>query len=150
MEKALERIKHDLWPGNVFQALATVDHLEGEVENIETPTDALRKLLKGIYELHTYIDNNRGYIPNFDERYRNGDSISTAFVESTVNQVISKRFVKKQSMQWTQRGAHLLLQTRTRVLNDDLEGTFREWHPHFRPQKEKVTDFTSISATDHV
>jgi hypothetical protein len=144
-EKALERIKHYLWHGNVFQALETVDHLEGEVENIDPPTDALRKLLKGIYELHTYIDNNRGYIPNFGERYRNGDSISTAFVESTVNQVISKRFVKKQSMQWTQRGAHLLLQTRTRVLNDDLEGTFRNWYPHFRPQKEKVIDCAPAS-----
>jgi hypothetical protein len=102
-------------------------------------------LLKGVYELHTYIENNRAYIPNFGERYRNGDTISTAFVESTVNQVISKRFVKKQSMQWTQRGAHLLLQTRTRVLNDDLESTFREWYPHFRPQETKMSDFSPIS-----
>ena len=143
--KTLERVKQYLWHGNVFQALESVDQLEGEVEDIEAPTDAIRKLQKGVYELHTYIDNNRGYIPNFGERYRNGDSISTAFVESTVNQVISKRFVKKQSMQWTQRGAHLVLQTRTRVLNDDLEGTFREWYPHFRPQKEKVTDFAPAS-----
>ena len=27
-------------------------------------------------------------------------------------------------MQWTLRGAHLLLQTRTRVLNEDLDGTY--------------------------
>jgi hypothetical protein len=108
-EKVLERIKHYLWHGNVFQALESIDHLEGEVEIIEESTEALRKRLQGVYELHTYIDNNRGYIPNFGERYRNGESISTAFVESTVNQVISKRLVKKQSMQWTQRGAHLLL-----------------------------------------
>ena len=33
-------------------------------------------------------------------------TISTAFVESTINQVVSKRFVKKQQMQWTPRGAH--------------------------------------------
>jgi hypothetical protein len=38
-------------------------------------------------------------------------------VESAVNQVVSKRMAKKQQMQWTQRGAHLLLQVRTRVLN---------------------------------
>jgi hypothetical protein len=36
--------------------------------------------------------------------------------ESTVNQVISKRFVKKPQMKWTKRGAHLLLQVRTHVL----------------------------------
>ena len=29
-----------------------------------------------------------------------------AFVESTVNEVISKRLVKKQQMRWTKRGAH--------------------------------------------
>ena len=53
------------------------------------------------------------------------------FVESTINQVVSKRFVKKQQMQWTPRGAHLLLQTRTTVLNDDLENVFRDWYPQF-------------------
>jgi len=56
---------------------------------------------------------------------------STAFVESTINQVVSKRFVKKQQMQWTPRGAHLLLQTRTKVLNGDLEDVFRSWYPQF-------------------
>ena len=45
--------------------------------------------------------------------------ISTGFVESTVNQVISKRMVKKQPMQWSPRGAHLLLQLRTRVLSEE-------------------------------
>jgi hypothetical protein len=39
-------------------------------------------------------------IPNYGERYRNGERISTGFVESAVNQVISKRFVKKHR-QWT-------------------------------------------------
>jgi len=55
--------------------------------------------------------------------------ISTAFVESAVNQIISKRFVKKQQMRWTKRGAHLLLQIRTRVLDDGLHELFRRWYP---------------------
>lgn len=63
----------------------------------------------------------RPFIPNFGERDRQEDTISTAFVESTMNQVVSTRFVKRQQMQWTPRGAHLLLQARTRVRNDDLE-----------------------------
>ena len=45
---------------------------------------------------------------------------------------MSKRFMKKQQMQWTLRGVHLLLQTRTKVLNGDLEETFRRWYPAFR------------------
>ena len=39
-------------------------------------------------------------------------------MESTINQVVSRRFVKKQQMAWTLKGAHLLLQTK--VLNNEL------------------------------
>ena len=49
-----------------------------------------------------------------------------------MNQVVSKRMVKKHQMQWTPRGAHLLLQVRTRALNDEWEETFRTWYPGFR------------------
>jgi hypothetical protein len=82
--------------------------------------------------------NNRAHIPNYGERYRHGETISTGFVESTVNQVVSKRFAKKQQMQWTPRGAHLLLQTRTKVLNEDLEETCRGWYPAFRHDAERL------------
>jgi len=54
-------------------------------------------------------------------RWRYGESISTAFVESTINQVVSKLMVKKQQIRWSQREAHLVVQVRTRVLNDELQ-----------------------------
>jgi len=85
----------------------------------------------GFRDLHK---NNSEFISNLGERWRQGERISTAFVESTINQVVSRRFVKKQQMHWTLRGAHLLLQTRTKVLNNELEGAFRKWYPQFRPQ----------------
>ena len=72
-----------------------------------------------------------GVKPNYGERYRAGEIISTSFVESAVNQVISKRMVKKQQMRWSLRGAHLLLQIRTRVLNDTLACDYRRWYPDF-------------------
>jgi hypothetical protein len=57
-----------------------------------------------------------------------------------VNQVVSKRMVKKQQMRWTLRGAHLLLQVRTQVLNDDLRHAFERWYPGLKadsaPPKE--------------
>ncbi|MGY2897046.1 hypothetical protein ACVWZX_005092 [Deinococcus sp. UYEF24] len=87
---------------------------------------------KYVAEMIGHIGNNKAYMVNYGERYRAGERISTGFVESTVNQVISKRFVKKQSMGWTARGAHLLLQIRTRVLNNELENLFRQWYPAFR------------------
>ena len=89
-------------------------------------------------EFHTYIERNRAFIPNYGERYRHGERISTGFVESTVNQVISKRMVKKQQMQWSPRGAHLLLQIRTRVLNGEWEATFRTWYPGFRSHTQPL------------
>lgn len=79
-----------------------------------------------------YIRNNRAFIPNYGKRWRNGDLIASRFVESTVNEVVSKRMVKKQHMQWTPRGAHLLLQVRTKVLNEELDQTFQRWYPGFR------------------
>ena len=89
----------------------------------------LAKLCKALSEFRTYIAANRAFIPNYRDRYRYGEIISTAFVESAVNQIISKRFVKKQPMRWTRRGAHLLLQVRVQVLNEDWHSTFLSWYP---------------------
>jgi hypothetical protein len=100
----------------------------------DTKSEAARKLLKGVEELRTYVERNRQFIPNYGERYRNGERIASGFVESAVNQVVSKRMVKRQQMGWSQRGAHLLLQIRTRVLNQEWENTFRRWYPGFRPR----------------
>jgi hypothetical protein len=44
---------------------------------------------------------------------------------------LTKRFAKKQSMQWTPQGAHLLLQVRTRTPNGDLASTFRNGYLDF-------------------
>src|SRR5215467_225889 len=90
----------------------------------------------GLVEFQVYIRNNQESIPNYGERCRRGETISTAFVESTINQVVSRRFVKKQQMHWTRRGAHLLLQTRTKVLNEELDDQFRRWYPKFRSQPQ--------------
>ncbi len=132
--KTLERVKHYLWHGNVDNALECLGVLLFDLDVYRRRFPTAAKLERGVTEFDTYIRNNQKFIPNFGERYRQGDTISTAFVESTINQVVSKRFVKRQQMQWSQRGAHLLLQTRTKVLNGDLEGVFRGWYPQFRSQ----------------
>jgi hypothetical protein len=72
---------------------------------------------------------NADSIINYDERFQAGERISTAFVESTVNTIIGKRFAKRRQMQWTPRGAHLLLQTRTRTLDGTLRPMFDRWYP---------------------
>lgn len=125
----LESAKWYLWHGNVVRTLETLEesYMICEDESIHYSKQA--KLLKHLDELWTYISNNRLMIPNYGEKYRYGEAITTAFVESTVNEVIAKRMVKKQQMQWSPAGAHHLLQTRTAVLNDELRETFERWHP---------------------
>ena len=132
----LERLKWFLWHGNVFRALQVVDDLEVDLDR-EDAGPAQRKLLKAVQEFGGYIRANGAWIPNYGDRYRHAEPIASAFVESAVNQVVSKRMVKKQQMRWTPRGAHLLLQVRTRVLNDELAGAFRRWYPTFRPPGDR-------------
>jgi hypothetical protein len=129
VDDELERAKWYLWHGNVFRGLQVIEHVQWELEDLDEEVPASRKLAKTVAEFHTYITANEGFIPNYGDRYRYGEIISTAFVESTVNQVISKRFVKKQQMRWTKKGAHLLLQVRAEVLNEDLRSTFERWYP---------------------
>jgi hypothetical protein len=136
MLKRIESVKHLLWHGNVAEALDRMGGMLLDMELIRAHSGAAEKLAAGLTEFEIYIRNNREFIPNFGERYRQGERISTAFVESTINQVVSRRFVKKQQMQWTLRGAHLLLQTRTKVLNNELEDVFRCWYPQFRAQEK--------------
>jgi hypothetical protein len=110
--------------------LATTATLELDLIRAHSP--AADKIDVAVGEFRHIHSPNQEFIPNFGERRRQGEIISTAFVESTINQVVSRRFVKKQQMAWTLRGAHLLLQTRTKVLNNELDEVFRRWYPRFR------------------
>ncbi len=126
-EKELERVKWFLWHGNVYKALQVLEDLEWDID-AEASCEA-QKLTRTLHEFDQYIRTNRSSIPNYGDRYRNEEAISSAVAESTVNQIVSKRFVKKQQMRWTKRSAHELLQVRTRVLDDTLVATFQRWYP---------------------
>jgi hypothetical protein len=75
-------------------------------------------------------------LPDYGERYRCGERISTGFVESTVNKVVSKHSCKMQSMRWGKQGAHLLLQTRVKTPNGELGAVFQRWHPDRQLEEE--------------
>jgi hypothetical protein len=87
------------------------------------------KHLGKLEEFIVYVDNNRSCIVNYGDRYRHGEPIASGFVESAVNQVVSKRFVKRQQMAWPPRHAHNLLQIRTAVLNDQFRSYVERWYP---------------------
>ena len=104
----IARLKWALWHGNLYKALYKIDDMESVIDNCEDLSPKFKQLRTAVEEFRTSIGNNRHLIPHYGERYRNGDAIATGFVESTVTQVVSKRFCKQQQRQWAKRGAHLL------------------------------------------
>jgi hypothetical protein len=134
--KQLERVKWFLWHGNVVRALDTIEDIEDELDLLPKNGESRKKLLKVVREFRGYIEANQNFIPNYGDRYRHGEKISTGFAESAVNQVVSKRMVKKQQMRWRESGAHNLLQVRTKVLNGELRETFIRWYPGMQTEQE--------------
>ena len=118
-----------------LRALQIVEDLTVDLETLH-PEEEPTKLGKAVREFDSYLRANAERIPHYGERRRAGEAISTAFIESAVNQVISKRMVKKQQMRWNPRGAHLLLQVRTRILNDTLTNDYQRWYPGFTHTSE--------------
>ena len=138
LQYRLERIKWRLWHGDGGEALARAQGLADDVATLNTAYPGLKRLVKATTGLATYIENNIGAIPDYSERWHNSERISTAFAESTVNLVISRRFAKKQQMQWSKQGAHLLLQTRTRTLNGTLRDLFTSWYPAMAANNNEI------------
>ena len=132
----MDSVKHLLWHGNVEEALERLANLLMDLELIRNHSAPVEKLAVGMAEFQPDIRNNQESIPNYGEPYRQGETISTASIEATINQVVSRRFVKRQQMRWALRGAPLLLQTRTKVLNNELEEVFQRWYPLFRIQAQ--------------
>jgi hypothetical protein len=104
--KVQARVKWFLWHGNVVRADDTLSNIIDDVDGVRgedreagrPPQLVLKKLSRALEEFGTYIDNNAGAIVNYGERHRCGERISTGFVESTINQLVTKRFVKQHQM----------------------------------------------------
>ena len=69
---------------------------------------------------------------HYAARRRRGEPISTAFIESAVNEIVAKRMNKKQQMRWNRTTVQPFLDVRTAVLNERLEDAFRYRYPSFR------------------
>ena len=126
--KNLESAKWYLWHGNVEKSLERLEDCYIICEDEAIKYKKQKNMVQHLEEMSTYIENNYHLIPNYGEKWRYGETISSSFVESTVNEVVTKRMVKKQQMQWSQQGAHDLIQARTATLNGDLPGYFERWY----------------------
>ena len=129
LARMLRQIKGYLWNGNLHDGQRVIDDLVMDLDEVETEYVSIKALRKAAREFQTYIANNGWMIPNYAERRRYGERVSTGFVESTVNTVVAKRFCKRQQMRWSKEGAHFMLQTRTRTLDGTLRDKFEQWYP---------------------
>ncbi len=129
LQDRLERIQWRLWHGDADEALNRARELAEDVAALSSGYPGLTRLITATAGLVTYIENNAGAITDYAGRWDHGEIISTAFAEATVDLVVSRRFVKKQQMQWSKNGAHRLLQTRTRTLDGTLHDLFTSWYP---------------------
>ena len=108
IDRDLARMKWLLWQGNHVDGADAADLITWDLELADN-RDAAAKPDKALGEFSGYIRKNADFIANYGDKWRNGEHISSGFTESAINQVLSRRMVKKQHMRWTKRGAHLLL-----------------------------------------
>ncbi len=121
-----------LWHGIVFRALQVGGDLEMDLD-VDDAGPGERELVKTLGEFRPLHRGQR----QLDPELRGAPPLWRGDLQRLRgvggNRVVSKRMVKKQQMRWTPRGAHLLLQVRTRVLNDGLADAFRRWYPEGVP-----------------
>jgi hypothetical protein len=141
LQDRLERIQWRLWHGDAGEALSRARELAGDVAALASGYPGLARLIKAT--AGTYIENNVAAITDYAERWDHSEIIS--FAESTVDLVISRRFAKKQQMQWSKAGAHRLLQTRTRTLDGTLRDLFTTWYPAMPANEVQPVPFAAAA-----
>jgi hypothetical protein len=127
LERAKWRLWHGRWTG-CRRKLAGLYRWTKPLSDVA----GIHRLQRHISELLGYLERNQDMLVHYAARRRRGEPISTAFVESAVNEIVAKRMNKKQQMRWNRTTVQPFLDVRTAVLNDALEDAFRHRYPGFR------------------
>lgn len=77
-----------------------------------------RSKLKGLQE---YLENNRNFLVNYDERKQAGKVFTSQVAECHIDSIINARHKRHQKMQWTREGAHNVLQIRAMMASNEWE-----------------------------
>lgn len=114
-KEKLEKVKWFLWHGNAENALERLAQLQLED----------KKQLPALQKLYEYLERNKSYISNYQERQTANLPFASTIAESSVNELINTRQKNNKKMQWTREGAHHILQIRTsrfsKTWNQDWE-----------------------------
>src|SRR4051794_7374549 len=107
------------------------------------------RLQRHVSDLLGYLERNQGALVPYAARRRRGEPISTAFVESAVNEIVAKRMNKAQQMRWNRATVQPFLDVRTAVLNGTLEDAFRQRYPDFRPANDGHKAIETAACSPH-
>ncbi len=133
LERAKWRLWHGRWPGcrrKLVDLLRWTEHRQvGDLAGVG-------RLRRHVAELVGYLERNQDALVHYAARRRRGEPISTAFVESAVNEIVAKRMNKAQQMRWTKATVQPFLDVRMAVLNSTLEEAFCQRYPGFRPAND--------------
>jgi len=129
LERAKWRLWHGRWPGcrRKLEPLCRWARRK-HVRDVA----GIGRLERHVSELLGYLERNQGALVHYAARRRRGEPISTAFVESAVNEIVAKRINKKQQMRWSRATVQPFLDVRTAMLNNTLEDAFRRRYSGFR------------------
>jgi hypothetical protein len=135
----IERAKWCLWHGRwkrcLVKLVTTFRWSEAQCIRDAAGIETLRRHLRDLID---YLEANTAMLVNYGARRRQGKPISTALVESAVNEIVSRQMIKKQQMRWNRWTVQPFLNVSVAVPNGTLEGAFQRSYPDFRPVNQSI------------
>jgi hypothetical protein len=122
---AVEHIRWRLWHGQTGRALCliqrTVAAVGAKEEGKTTAARSAAKLARALIALETYVSGLADLIIDYASGRLDDEPFSTSPTEGAVQWLLHRRMGARQQMRLSPRGAHLMLQVRTAILNETFE-----------------------------
>jgi hypothetical protein len=126
---AVEHVRWRLWHGQTGRALRLIQRPRAAVKaKARGKTMAARsaaKLAKALAALETYVSDLTDLIIDYASARLDDEPFSASPTEGAVQWLLHRRMGARQQMRCSPRGAHLMLQVRTAIVNGTLEADHR-------------------------
>jgi hypothetical protein len=127
---AVEHIRWRLWHGQTGRALSliqrTLTAVEAKAEGKTAVARSAAKLTKAMIALETYVSGLADLIIDYASARLGDEPFSTSPTEGAVQWLLHRRMGAQQQMRWSPRGAHLMLQVRTAIVNRTFDADHRD------------------------
>ncbi len=127
---AVEHIRWRLWHGQTKRALHLIQRtraaVEAKAEGKTAAAKSVTKLMKALVALETYVSGLADLIIDYASARPDDEPFSTSPTEGAVQWLLHRRMGAQQQMRWSPRGAHLMLQVRTALVNGTLDADHRD------------------------